>query len=159
MRLIKKQKSKNTVIVWILIVLCLTADLFVISYLVIYNSKCVDGYSLVGYYDKIKNNMTITMALNRSIDDIERTFYHELGHHVFNVIITEEEIDRWKNLEIKEYPSSYANTSLREDFAESFKFYVFNELEVEPQKTYMDDYVSKYIQDLKIKRGDKCAVA
>lgn len=65
------------------------------------------------------------------------TWWHELGHHVWFILMTTEEKQAWIAHYEKQravyadgfYPTMYAKKNVREDFAESFMLYVgYNEL-------------------------------
>lgn len=69
----------------------------------------------------------VTRAIYLNPEDVTaETWQHEVGHHVLSYMVTEHEVIRWEEIH-EEYfdaaPTSYARTSMDEDFAESFALY------------------------------------
>ena len=89
---------------------------------------------------------------NRPLEDGEESFYHELGHDVY-YRMNETEQAVWESIKFEDYPSEYAKTSFKENFAVSFSLYVRGVRGgylPEQQKAFMKRYVAKYIQNLTI---------
>jgi hypothetical protein len=64
-----------------------------------------------------------------NLSNIEGDFYHELGHKVWFVYLTEEQQTKYTALYNKttNFVSDYAKTDVKEDFAENYKAYRLNQ--------------------------------
>ena len=96
------------------------------------------------------------------------TWWHELGHHVWFILMTTEEKEAWNNHYLKQralytdgfYPTMYAKKNAREDFAESFMLYVgVNELRgymIHPELPTGLDIQRRYMLETIVQRITGC---
>jgi hypothetical protein len=105
-----------------------------------------------GYYNGF---YFVTETKDRTMQEIFKTSTHEIGHHFYNTNIDEKQIERW-NLIYKEsdqFISSYANTTQKEDFSESFAYiirpcyFIDNVQDLTPDKQeYFNKNVKPYFE-------------
>lgn len=78
------------------------------------------GDRTVGVYDF--RQAIMVECDGRSIADIERTFHHELGHHLYMEHLSAEDVHMWENLSANDgyFVSRYAETDAEEDFCETY---------------------------------------
>lgn len=69
---------------------------------------------------------------------VTSNYYHELGHYVWNEYITAEQSIEWRSLDFKENVTEYASTQHEENFAETFKVFMLNNLTLQPQLDYFE---------------------
>ena len=94
----------------------------------------------VGEYNGAFRTIVIELQeedVEQSLWSVESTYWHELGHHLWYWFLTDDERAVWAGIYDKDYyiwsnegfpyfPTDYASTSAKEDFAESFSRFVID---------------------------------
>lgn len=88
---------------------------------------CEDGeVDAVGYRttgDYIPNSETLRIfSKGRNETSMEKTFWHEYGHHIWYTQLEEDFKSDWCNYNFTKYPSDYAETDCKENYAETYAY-------------------------------------
>ena len=80
----------------------------------------------IGQYSLLNREILLLEPLGLDVD----TYWHELGHHIYYQLLTSEEIKAFDKIHnssfaTKTFPTKYASTDAKEDFADSFELWVF----------------------------------
>ena len=95
--------------------------------------------NLYGIY--LGNDDIIKVKTNRSIMDIQETFYHELGHHVWFKILNDTERELYKSI----IPMDRLHGgSVKEDFASWFKIYAMNQCGNKIRCDFIENTIDKH---------------
>ncbi len=114
-----------------------------------------------GIYDEAPEHggmASITLATGEDVRDLDQTFIHEYGHHVWTEFLLDRERDDYCDIYDRQFAAkalvtSYASDSPEEAFAESFSYYLLH-----PKMLQDRDPASyRYIQQLVPRLRAACA--
>ena len=94
------------------------------------HSSTVVGRYLVGIDRESAFYQNISLGCyGQTNEEIERFFYHELGHHTYRNYMTDAEKERWTELSTNNtyYITWYAETDIEDDFCETYSYYRMND--------------------------------
>ena len=102
------------------------------------------GVVMAGWYDRDAMGVHIFYAID-TLDFLE-TLYHEIGHHVFWEVLTIDQRADWVTTvsSSEGWVTPYAERNAREDFAETYAWYVLDYKELasfEAKLEYMEEVV------------------
>lgn len=93
-------------------------------------SSMVVGRYLVGIDENYAFYQNISLGCHgQTNEEIERFFYHELGHHTYRNYMADAEKERWIELSTNNtyYITWYAETDIEDDFCETYSYYRMND--------------------------------
>lgn len=104
----------------------------------------VDGFfGDDNYYNEV---MIVIFPKYYNYERLKEISDHEIGHFFYYVKLNRTEREIWNitsNSSI-DYVTQYAKTNVREDFAESFMFWVDNKLTIPAKLEFMEKYVRRF---------------
>ena len=85
------------------------------------------NHSSYGWYNTLTSNIIINAKDISSAEEAEKVFHHEYGHYVFSNLNVSQKAT-WKKIhETITPPTEYSQVNYKEDFAESYVLFQYEE--------------------------------